>query len=96
MLVFLPTKMLSGDTPLESEPYVLQIIMQDIASTHFVSLAEAILFRGAGMKLVFRDYLTVAGLGALFFVVSVLCFRRSVATPIEGQRWLRLPGYDTL
>jgi len=47
MLVFLPMQMLSGgNTPLDSEPRILQIIMQGVASTHFVSFAEAILFRG--------------------------------------------------
>jgi ABC-2 type transport system permease protein len=78
MLVFLPMQMLSGgNTPLESEPRVLQIAMQCVASTHFVSFAEAILFRGAGFALVFWDYLAVAGLGALFFTISVLRFRQS-------------------
>lgn len=80
MLVFLPMQMLSGgNTPLDSEPRVLQVIMQGVASTHFVSFAEAILFRGAGLGLVYRDYLAVAGLGALFFVLSVLRFRSSAA-----------------
>lgn len=80
ILVFLPMQMLSGgNTPLESEPRVLQVIMQGVASTHFVSFAEAILFRGAGLALVYRDYLAVAGLGALFFVFAVLRFRRSAA-----------------
>jgi ABC-2 type transport system permease protein len=80
MLVFLPMQMLSGgNTPLESEPRVLQVLMQGVASTHFVSFAEAILFRGAGLSLVWRDYLAVAGLGAVFFVFSVLRFRRSAA-----------------
>ncbi len=80
ILVFLPMQMLSGgNTPLESEPRVLQIVMQGVASTHFVSFAEAILFRGAGLALVFRDFLAVAGLGALFFVLSVVRFRRSAA-----------------
>jgi ABC-2 type transport system permease protein len=80
MLVFLPMQMLSGgNTPLQSEPLVLQVVMQSVASTHFVSFAQAILFRGAGFALVWRDYLMVAGLGALFFVFSVLRFRRSAA-----------------
>ncbi len=80
MLVFLPMQMLSGgNTPVESEPRILQVIMQGVASTHFVSFAEAILFRGAGLGLVYRDYLAVAGLGALFFVLSVLRFRSSAA-----------------
>ncbi len=80
MLVFLPMQMLSGgNTPLESEPRILQIIMEGVASTHFVTFAEAILFRGAGLALVFRDFLAVAALGAIFFSISVLRFRRSVA-----------------
>lgn len=80
MLVFLPMQMLSGgNTPVESEPRILQVVMQGVASTHFVSFAEAILFRGAGLSLVYRDYLAVAGLGALFFVLAVLRFRSSAA-----------------
>lgn len=66
-----------GKMPLESEPRVLQIVMQGVASTHFVSFAEAILFRGAGLALVYRDYLAVTGLGAVFFTLSVSRFRRS-------------------
>ena len=81
ILVFLPMQMLSGgNTPLESEPRILQIVMQGVASTHFVRFAEAILFRGAGIGLVAWDYVVVAGLGALFFVLSVLRFRRSAAS----------------
>lgn len=78
LLVFLPMQMLSGgNTPLESEPRIPQVIMQGVASTHFVSFAEAILFRGAGLALVYRDYLAVAGLGAVFFALAVLRFRSS-------------------
>ncbi len=80
IIVYLPMLMLSGgNTPLESEPLVLQYAMQGVASTHFVSFAQAILFRGAGFALVWRDYLIVAALGALFFVFAVLRFRRSTA-----------------
>lgn len=80
LLVFLPMMMLSGgNTPIESEPRILQLIMQAVASTHFVSFAEAILFRGAGLALVYREFLAVAGLGAAFFVLAVLRFRRSAS-----------------
>ena len=80
LLVFLPMQMLSGgNTPLESEPRILQIIMQGVASTHFVAFAEAILFRGAGIAVVFRDYLAVGGLGAVFFLLAVLRFRSSAS-----------------
>ena len=78
--VVLTMNMLSGgNTPLESEPRILQIAVECVASTHFVSFAEAILFRGAAFSLVFRDYLEVAGLGSLFFVLSGLRFRRTSA-----------------
>ena len=80
LLVFLPMQMLSGgNTPIESEPPALQFVMQAVASTHFVSFAEAILFRGAGLALVYREYLMVAGLGTLFFLLAALRFRRSAA-----------------
>ena len=78
LLTYMPMQMLSGgNTPIESEPRVLQIIMQCVASTHFVSYAQAILFRNAGLTLVRLDFLEVAGLGALFFTVAMLRFRRS-------------------
>lgn len=77
MLVFVPMMMLSGgNTPLESEPPMLQFIMPWVASTHFVSFAQAILIRGAGLSVVAPDFAAVAGLGGLFFVAAVLRFRR--------------------
>jgi ABC-2 type transport system permease protein len=53
MLVFLPINMLSGsNTPLESMPAWLATIMQGSPSAHFVSFAQAILYRGAGFAVV--------------------------------------------
>ncbi len=55
MLVFLPMNMLSGsNTPLESMPPWLATMMQASPSTHFVSFAQAILYRGGGLA-GFRD-----------------------------------------
>src|SRR4051812_47069052 len=49
MLVAMPMNMLSGNnTPLESMPPLLRTVMQASPSTHFVSFAQAILYRGAG------------------------------------------------
>ena len=51
MLIFLPMNMLSGsNTPLESMPPWLATVMQASPSTHFVSFAQAILYRGAGIR----------------------------------------------
>jgi ABC-2 type transport system permease protein len=76
MLVFLPMNMLSGsNTPLESMPPWLATVMQASPSTHFVSFAQAILYRGAGLDAVWPEFLAVAGVGGLFFWLAILRFR---------------------
>ena len=56
LLVFLPMNLLSGsNTPLESMPPWLATIMQASPSTHFVSFAQSILYRGAGFDVVWPD-----------------------------------------
>jgi hypothetical protein len=53
LLVFLPLNMLSGsNTPLESMPPWLSTLAQASPTTHFVSFAQAILYRGAGFAVV--------------------------------------------
>jgi ABC-2 type transport system permease protein len=80
MLVFLPMNMLSGsNTPLESMPAWLATAMQASPSTHFVSFAQSILYRGAGFNVVWPEFLLVAGIGGLFFGLAILRFR-SVAS----------------
>ena len=76
MLVYLPMNMLSGsNTPLESMPSWLATAMQASPSTHFVSFAQAILYRGAGMDVVWPEFVIVALIGGLFFVLAILRFR---------------------
>ena len=78
MLVFLPMNMLSGsNTPLESMPPWLATAMQASPSTHFVSFAQAILYRGAGIDVVWPQFLVVAVIGGLFFALAVWRFRSS-------------------
>ena len=80
MLVFLPMNMLSGsNTPLESMPPWLASIMEASPSTHFVSFAQAILYRGAGFDVVWREYAIVAVIGGLFFALALLRFRKVTA-----------------
>jgi ABC-2 type transport system permease protein len=83
LLVATPMNILSGsNTPLESMPRLLQIIMQLSPSTHFVSFAQAILFRGAGLGVVWPEFLAVALMGSLFFGLALLRFRRVSAQTI--------------
>lgn len=76
MLVALPLNMLSGaNTPLESMPPFLRAIMQASPSTHFVAFAQAILYRGAGLDLVWPRFLAVALIGGIFLALALLRFR---------------------
>jgi ABC-2 type transport system permease protein len=80
MLVFLPMNMLSGsNTPLESMPAWLAAAMQASPSTHFVSFAQSILYRGAGIDVVWPEFLLVAGIGGLFLFLAILRFRSAAA-----------------
>ncbi len=80
MLVYMPMNLLSGsNTPLESMPPWLATAMQASPSTHFVSFAQSILFRGAGIDVVWPQFLLVAGIGGLFFLLAILRFRATAA-----------------
>ncbi len=80
MLVAMPMNMLSGsNTPLESMPPLLRTVMQASPSTHFVSFAQAILYRGAGFDVVWPQFLAVALIGGLFFGFAILRFRSVTA-----------------
>ena len=82
-LVFLPMNMLSGsNTPLESMPPWLADAMQASPSTHFVSFAQAILYRGAGFDVVWPQFAFVGIVGSLFFMLAVLRFRSTAAQAI--------------
>ena len=56
MPTLMVTQLLSGSsTPMESMPVWLQYLMQTISPTpHFVAFAQAVLFRGADITLVWR------------------------------------------
>ncbi len=83
MLVFLPMNMLSGsNTPLESMPPWLARTMQLSPSTHFVSFAQSILYRGAGFSVVWPEFLAVAVVGGLFFGIALWRFRSAAAQTI--------------
>ncbi|NIF17208.1 ABC transporter permease [Pantoea sp. Cy-639] len=79
--VIIPMLLLSGgSTPLDSMPQWLQWVMQGSPSTHFVSLGAAILFRDAGLSVVWPDVLALAVIGLVFFGVALARFRRSLAS----------------
>jgi ABC-2 type transport system permease protein len=80
MPVFIIMNLLSGGTtPQESMPFALQAVMQLSPSTHFVNFAAAILYRGAGIDVVWPDFAASALIGMLFFCAALLRFRRALA-----------------
>ncbi len=80
ILVAIPMNLLSGsNTPIESQPWLLRTIMRASPSTHFVSFAQSILYRGAGFDVIWREYLAVGLIGALFLVLALLRFRTVAA-----------------
>jgi ABC-2 type transport system permease protein len=80
MLVMLPMNMLSGgEMPTEGQPEWLQAAMLAVPSRHFVEIAQAILFRDAGLDVVWLHFALVAIVGALFFAFAAGRFRRSIA-----------------
>jgi ABC-2 type transport system permease protein len=78
--VFLVLNMLSGATsPLESMPPLLQWLVQVSPTMHFVQLAQAILYRGAGLAIIWPQLLVLAGLGAGFLAIALPQFRAMLA-----------------
>jgi ABC-2 type transport system permease protein len=68
-----------GTTPLDSMPRWLQIAMQFSPSTHFVSLAQAILYRSAGFDVVWPSFAAVTAIGAVFFISALVRFRKTIS-----------------
>ncbi len=80
IMVVVPMNMLSGNnTPLESQPLVLQAMMQFSPSTHFVSVAQAVVFRGATVADVWFNLVVTAAIGLALFLLALLRFRRSMS-----------------
>ncbi|APW37273.1 hypothetical protein RD110_08750 [Rhodoferax koreense] len=80
ILVLLPLQLLSGgSTPRESMPEAVQFVMLGAPTTHFVSFAQAILYRGAGLSIVWPHFAAIALIGAVFFIAALRRLRLSVA-----------------
>ncbi len=78
--VFVIMYLLSGSgTPSESMPVWLQNVMLLSPSTHYVRLAQGILYRAAGVDIVWPQMLAVAGIGGAFLVMALLRFRAMLA-----------------
>lgn len=81
ILVLLPLQMLSGaSTPYENMPLAVQYLMLAAPDTHYVALAQGVLYRGAGWAVVWPDLLAMALIAVVFFSLALMRFRRTIAS----------------
>lgn len=81
MMVLLPLQILSGGmTPQESMPDAVRVIMSITPNPHFVNLAQAVLYRGAGFSIIWPQLVTLLVIGFILFTLSLSRFRKSLST----------------
>lgn len=80
LMVLLPLQMLSGgSTPRESMPELVQFVMLAAPNTHFVLLSHGILYRGAGLEVVWPQLISLTVIGSILFTFSLARFRKTLA-----------------
>ncbi|MCR6700640.1 MAG: ABC transporter permease [Dokdonella sp.] len=80
ILTLIPLQLLSGGTtPRESMPAIVQNLMLLAPTTHFVELGQSVLFRGAGLDVVWRQFLALFAIGGTLFAFAMARFRRTIA-----------------
>ncbi|MBR7104106.1 MAG: ABC transporter permease [Lentisphaeria bacterium] len=79
ILVLMPMEMLSGGiTPIESMPPLLQKVVQIFPTTRFIAFCQGVLYRGAGLEVVWPEMLALLCIGGILFGGALFIFRRSV------------------
>jgi len=80
ILTIMPLQMLSGGmTPRESMPQLAQTLMLAAPTTHFVAASQAILYRGAGLSVVWPQLLAIVAIGSALFAAALVRFRKTLA-----------------
>ncbi len=77
---FVVMNMLSGGvSPLEAMPQALRVIMQAAPSTHFTSFSQAVLYRGAGLDIVWPELAAMIVIGLAAFLLADWRFRSTMS-----------------
>ncbi|AVT74756.1 membrane protein [Rhodopseudomonas palustris] len=73
--------LLSGaSTPIETMPPWLQFVMQFTPNTQFVSFSQAVLYRGAGLDLVWRQLLALLVIGVVTLAICRIRFAKTISS----------------
>jgi ABC-2 type transport system permease protein len=73
--------LLSGSaTPLESMPAWLINVMQITPTIHFIGFAQNVLYRAAGLDIVWPQLAALAAVTTVYFGVSLMRFRKTLAS----------------
>ena len=71
--------LMSGSTtPMESMPLFWQNVMQFTPTPHFVAFAQGVLYRGAGLDVVWPQLAALAGFTAVFLGIALMRFRKAI------------------
>lgn len=74
--LLLPTILLSGFIfPIENMPSLLQIISHIVPARWFIIIVKAIMLKGAGLEIVWKETLILAGMAVLLIAASVRSFK---------------------
>lgn len=78
--VFIVMNLLSGGiTPPEEMPLLVRSVMSISPSTYFTRFAQSVLYRDAGLDVVWPDLAGCMVIGALYFSAALLRFRKALA-----------------
>jgi ABC-2 type transport system permease protein len=76
MPIVVPMTILSGGiTPIESMPRFLQIALQFAPTTHYMEFCARVLFRDAGISVVWPQLAAMAAIGTVLFIGAMIRFR---------------------
>lgn len=79
IMVILPMQMLSGGmSPIEDQPPWLQSITFFFPSRHYLEFSQGVLYRGAGIDILWFEFVVIALLGISYLAFSLSLFRRSI------------------
>ncbi|CAD5256016.1 putative transporter subunit: membrane component of ABC superfamily [Alteromonas sp. 38] len=81
ILVLLPLQLLSGGvTPRESMPEMIQYIMLLAPNTHFVMASQGVLYRGAGLSVVYPQLIALTLIGGVLYYIALRRFKSTVGS----------------